>query len=327
MKTNVRATAKCLSAAVASALVIAGAVGTPAAFASPRQAIPAAAQLRAIHTVTYINPLTYYGAFAETGGCFKSEAQAFGYKVQLLGLAQYSNQANLELFQQAITDGSNAVFGTIGVPALFKSVIASASKAGVYIGGQSSGLASDGQAFSIGTNWFTLGKILADGVGAKYPDARVGFLSSSPSQAIQQDAVLGFKQEAKLKFPNMKMVAITYDQGDPTSDVDLVSNMLAAHPDINLLDLVPGDTAGGLQAVKERGLIGKVAVVGGDLTPDHRAALKDGTMWGVTVQDWCTIGKDAIIAFHDLATGKSIPFTWYTGARFVTKSDMPATGY
>lgn len=275
-------------------------------------------------SLTYVNPLPPYQGFSQTGACFKSEAEKFGYTAKLVGTPgnAVDNQAALNLIRQAIAGGSKGIFAFLTIPDLFKPVITQARDKGIYFGGMATGDPSTGQQFESGTDWIEGGKVLADAVGKAYPDARVGFLSSSPSASAQANAVAGFKQEAKAKYPGMKMVAIAYDNGDPTKDASLVSNMLAAHPEINMLNLVPGNTAGGIEAVKERGLIGKVKIVSGDLTPDHVAAMKAGQLWGVTVQDWCGMGKNAVDAFHDLASGKKISFTWPTSVTFASAADL-----
>jgi ribose transport system substrate-binding protein len=325
------AKAKGIYSATVAVATTAGLVayGASSGSSAAKQLTGGAASAHPIHVLTYVNPLPPYLAFNQVGACFRREAKKLGYTAHVVGTPgnAVDNQAALNLINQSIADGTDGVFAFLTIPKLFEPVIKQARSKGIYFGGLDSGMKGTGQQFLAGTDWLEGGKVLADAVGKKYPDAQVGFLSSSPDSSAQADAVKGFEQEAKNRFPHMKMVAIVYDNGDPTQDTSLVSNMLAAHPNINLLNLVPGNTAGGIAAVQERGLTNHVKIVSGDLTPDHRAALKNGTLWGVTSQDWCDQGKYAVEAFHDLSLGKKIKFSWNTSVTFVTKADMPKTGY
>jgi len=101
--------------------------------------------------------------------------------------------------------------------------------------------------------------------------------------------------------------------------------MLTAHPDITALFAIQGtDVAAAITAVAERGLTGKVAVVAADLTPDHRAAIEDGTLLGVGEQGWCEAGTKSADAIKDLSEGKELPATIPTTSTWYTKDNLPA---
>lgn len=284
---------------------------------------------REIKTVTYVNPLPVYPGFNIIGDCFKKEAERLAYEPVLVGTSgsAVDNQGAINLIEQAIVQDTDALLAFVTETELFTPVIQKARAEGIYVGGIASGDKSTGQNFLTGTVWAAAGATVADAVGPRNPDARVGFLSVSPTAAVQSEAIRGFKERAAEKFPNMEMVQTVYDDGDPTKDVEVVGNMLAANPEIDLLFLVPGNTAGGLTAVRERGLAGKIDVISGDLTDDHRAAIESGEMYGVTIQDWCGIGESAVRMFGELAAGEEVPFVNDTGVRFVTKENLPANGF
>ncbi len=87
----------------------------------------------------------------------------------------------------------------------------------------------------------------------------------------------GFKSAMTKALPDTEFVAnqegAEVDQAVPTAE-----QMLSAHPDLNgLYGEAGGATVGAYKAVENRGLTGKVAVFGSDMTSDIANELKKGT--------------------------------------------------
>jgi len=311
-----------VAAAAALLLVGCGAVsGGSAESASPSSG------LRTVHTVTYVNPAPFYPAFTDVAKCLAAEAKKNGWKTVNVGTSgsAVDNQGAIDLISQAIANKTDALVVFPTIPELFAPVIKQARAAGIYVVAQNAGDPSDGQQTQVGTDAHQLGEIIAEGLGAKHPDAQVGVLSGSASTTPHVQEIKGFEDYAKAHFPKMKVVDSEYDNGDATKAPDAFSNMLTAHPEITTLFPIEGtDVAAAITAVKERNLASTVTVVANDLTDDHRAAIENGTLFGVGEQGWCEAGTKSVDAIKSLSEGKKLPNFIATKSIFYSADNLPA---
>lgn len=283
--------------------------------------------LRAVKTITYVNPLPSYPAFNVAGKCFKTEAAKLGYAPTEVGItgSGADNQGSINQISQAIAGGQDAVVVFPTVNSLFTPVIKQARSAGMYVVAMNAGEPSTGQQTEVGTDNAAMGKLMADGLGKTDPNAHVGFVSVSASTQSQADVIKGFQAEAAKAYPNMKVADSQFDNGDFTKGADIFKNMLAAHPEITALFPVPGtEISGAITAVREAGKTGKVNVLGLDLTDITRADIENGTLLAVGDQGWCEMGTKSVDAVKSLAEGKTLPALIPTNSKYYDKSNLPA---
>jgi ABC-type sugar transport system substrate-binding protein len=283
--------------------------------------------LRTVKKVTYVNPLPVYPAFNIAGDCFKTQSEKYGWQVTQVGItgSAVDNQGSLNQISQAIASGADGLLMFPTVDQMFAPVMKQARAKGMYVVALNTGDPSDGQQTTVGSDNAQTGALMADSVGAKNPEAAVGFLSLSATQRSHAEVTEGFKKEAQAKFPKMTFPVIAYDNGDATKDVDIFDNMLRAHPELTTLVLNEGAAiAPAITAVKESGKTGKVDIVGLDLTDQTRAAIEAGTLYGVVNQGWCDMGTKAAIAIKDLSDGKPVPQFIPAQLTFISKSNLPA---
>ena len=280
-----------------------------------------------ITSVTYENPLPSYPAFNVAGKCFKAQAKKEGWKATEVGITgtAVDNQGSINEISQAIASGTDGLLAFPTVNSLFTPVFKQARAKGIYVVALNTGDPSTGQQTQVGTDNASMGKLMADGLGAAAPDSHVAFISVSQDTQAQKDQITGFQNEAAAKYPNMQTTTVVYDNGDATKDVDLIANTMAAHPDINAWFLTEGAAIpGAITAVKEAGKTGSVKLLGLDLTADTQADLTAGTLFGVGDQGWCDMGTKAIIAMKDLSEGKKVPAVIATKNTFYTKDNLPS---
>jgi ribose transport system substrate-binding protein len=307
--------------AAAMALAACSSGSTPGANGTPT------GSLRAVKKVTYVNPLPVYPAFNIAGDCFKTQSEKYGWQVTQVGItgSAVDNQGSLNQISQAIASGADGLLMFPTVDQMFAPVMKQARAKGMYVVALNTGDPSDGQQTTVGSDNAQTGALMADSVGAKNPEAAVGFLSLSATQRSHAEVTEGFKKEAQAKFPKMTFPVIAYDNGDATKDVDIFDNMLRAHPELTTLVLNEGAAiAPAITAVKESGKTGKVDIVGLDLTDQTRAAIEAGTLYGVVNQGWCDMGTKAAIAIKDLSDGKPVPQFIPAQLTFISKSNLPA---
>jgi ribose transport system substrate-binding protein len=94
----------------------------------------------------------------------------------------------------------------------------------------------------------------------------------------------------------------------PEKAYEVTQNELNAHPDITAIFGAwdPGALAA-KSVVAERGLLGKILIVGFDGDPAALKAIKAGEMSGTIKQDNVKMGKDSIQLLVDVIQGKEVP--------------------
>ena len=126
-----------------------------------------------------------------------------------------------------------------------------------------------------------------------------------PEVTSVQDRVKGFRQTLKASCPAVTIVADVDAGGQRDKANSDMGDILQSHKDIKGVFGINDDSAlGALTAVKTAGLNGKIAIVGYDATPEARAAIKSGDMYGDAVQFPDQIGKLTIDTIHDYFAGK-----------------------
>lgn len=284
-------------------------------------------ELREVKTITYVNPAPFYPAFDDVGQCFSDAAKENGWKPVEVGTSGGSvdNQGAIDLISQAIANGTDALVVFPTIPELFTPVIKQARDAGIYVVAQNAGAPSTGQQTQVGTDAKELGALIAEGLGATDPDAKVGILSGTASTTPHVQEIEGFTEYAAEHFPDMEVVASDYTNGDSTKGPEVFSNMLTAHPEITVLFPIEGTSvAAAISAIKERGATGTIQVVANDLTDDHRASIEDGSLLGVGEQGWCESGTKAVDAVKQLSEGKKLPDFIPTTSTWYDASNLPA---
>lgn len=151
---------------------------------------------------------------------------------------------------------------------------------------------------------------------------QVALLPFVPSAATSIQRQQGFEQELK-KHPGVKLVAVQYDQSDISTALSDTENILTSHPKIKGIFAAnePG-VIGAAHALIERGLVGKVKIVGFDNAPDEVTALSQNQVQALVVQNPFQIGYRGVAEVASLLAHKSVPKSVDTGSVVVTKANM-----
>lgn len=115
----------------------------------------------------------------------------------------------------------------------------------------------------------------------------------------------GFLAQMK-KYPNMKVVAVEYNNDSATTAESQVRNLILAHPGlVGVFGTNLYGAQGAGTAVDAAGKKGKVFVAGYDAEPAEVALLKKGVVDILVVQQPAVEGKDAVLYAYDKLTGKA----------------------
>lgn len=280
----------------------------------------------ALKTLTFVNPLPSYAGWKTAEDCMKEEAESLGINFTAVGPsgANVNNAQAVEQINRAIASGQEAI-AIAPLDESFQAAIDRARDKGILVGAVDTLGAAKNLNADIGVGLETIGKTVVDGVGAQYPDAQFATLSIGPS-SIQEKEFEGMQAQIDAKYPDMKIITKVYDNGDLTKDVDLIKNMLLANPQVDFIFSANGaSTSAVVTAIEEAGRTGEVKVIVNDLTPESISALKDGTVWGVNDQGWCTMGTNTAKTLADIAAGdlpKDETYSEDVGVRFVTAENL-----
>ncbi|MFY9884399.1 MAG: substrate-binding domain-containing protein, partial [Candidatus Cybelea sp.] len=151
---------------------------------------------------------------------------------------------------------------------------------------------------------FQAGKLICQAVGKTGSIAIV----DEPEVTSVQDRVKGFKEALAQLCPGVTIVADVDSGGTRDKASSDTGDILQAHRDLRGIFGINDDSAlGALAAVKAAGLNGKVAIVGYDATPEARAAIAKGDMYGDAIQYPAKIGSNTIDVIHDYFDGATPP--------------------
>lgn len=238
----------------------------------------------------------------------KSEADKYGYKIVVVD-ANRDNAKQQSQVEDFISNKVDAIVLTPYDSTAIGSAISEANKANIPVftadiastskqGDVSAHIASDN--FQGGAE---AGKLICQAVKSG-PVAII----NEPEVTSVQDRVKGFRQAIKANCPAVTIVADVDAGGQRDKANSDTGDILQSHKDLKGIFGINDDSAlGALAAVKAAGLNGKIAIVGYDATPEARAAIKRGDMYGDAVQFPAQIGKLTVDTIHDYFNGKKPP--------------------
>jgi ribose transport system substrate-binding protein len=133
----------------------------------------------------------------------------------------------------------------------------------------------------------------------------------------------GFLDEIR-KHPGITVTErILYSDSDVNKAVTVTENLLTGSPDLAGIFAAnePG-VKGALTVVRQRGLAGKVKLVGYDASPDQIQALRDGVVQALVVQDPFKMGYEGVNAVVNAKNGAAVEKRIDTGVAVVTPENI-----
>jgi ribose transport system substrate-binding protein len=151
----------------------------------------------------------------------------------------------------------------------------------------------------------------------------VAELMHKPGGMSTGDRERAFEATMANEFPTIHVVDRRYGMADRAKSRDAAENILTAHPNLNgVFASAEANSLGAIQAIQARGLAGKIKLVTFDFSDEHVAALKDGTIDVMLVQDPYRIGYEAVHSLVMKLNGQTPPATIDLKARVIVKQDL-----
>jgi ribose transport system substrate-binding protein len=161
---------------------------------------------------------------------------------------------------------------------------------------------------------------LAEKLGGKGKIAILGVKAGSVSTDQREQ---GFQETIKQKYPDIKIVAFQYGDADRAKSLDRATDILTTHPDLNgAFASNESSTVGLVQAIKQKGLAGKVVLVGFDSSPNLIDDLKAGAIDSLVLQDPFKMGYEGVKTMVAKLNGQTPPRIIDTGVKLLTKENL-----
>jgi ribose transport system substrate-binding protein len=223
------------------------------------------------------------------------KAKELGYKIQYLGPPTEADVAAQVDFVRTITKRKPAgiLLAALDSKALIPPV-EEAMKAGVPVVMVDSGIDGDAPVASILTDQVKggvmAGEEMAKLLGGKGLVADHGIQAGSVSAGRSK----GFQQA--IKAAGMKALPTKWTDADTAKSMNITTDELTGHPDLKGIFNACAASAGDAEAVKSKGLKGKVKIVAFDPSPEVLPLFDDGTIQALIAQDPYQMGYQGVAA-------------------------------
>jgi ribose transport system substrate-binding protein len=161
---------------------------------------------------------------------------------------------------------------------------------------------------------------LAELIGKR---GKVGVVMHKPGGTSTLLRERGFEDTIQKEFPAVNIAAKQFGMSDPARSLAAAENILTAQSDLaGIFASSEPSSLGAIQAIRSRGLSGKIKLVTFDSSDEHITALRDGTINVMLVQDPYKIGYEAVRSLTEKLAGRTPPRRIDLPAREITKADL-----
>jgi ribose transport system substrate-binding protein len=259
----------------------------------------------------------------------RKAGQDLGVKVPELGAQSESDiNGQISILENAVAEKPAAIvisptqFAALGKP------IDAAAKSVKIIGIDS---AADSKAFTsfLTTDNVQGGRVAADALAAAItkvygkPEGNIALITSLPGVGSLDERAKGFKEVLASKYPGLKLVADKVADGQATTALNIMTDLITANPDLRGVfasNLIMAQGAG--QAIAENKLQDKMKLIGFDNDDKLVKFLSDGVIAGLVVQDPYRMGYDGVKTALAASKGQTVPAFVDTGVNLITKDNM-----
>jgi len=150
---------------------------------------------------------------------------------------------------------------------------------------------------------------------------KVAILAVQVGAASTMAREKGFEDYVQKNLPGIQILDKRYGEADFAISLRAAENILTAHPDLDAMFASNESSAvGAAQALKQRG--SKVKLVGFDAGPTLEAALREGTIDSLVVQNPFKMGYESVIAAVKAMKGEKVEKINNMPPRLVVKADL-----
>lgn len=162
---------------------------------------------------------------------------------------------------------------------------------------------------AIGQDAYAAGQLAGQAI-EKYTGGtgKIGVISGvfgAPQHEARMNGALDYIKE---KCPGIEVVGKFENKDQGQRAYELTNDMITANPDLKLVYVTAGGPFGAAQAIKEKGLTGKVGVICYDHIPENLEYVYSGEIVGAIAQDPVGQGFDScVMLYNKLVAGTEYP--------------------
>jgi ribose transport system substrate-binding protein len=161
--------------------------------------------------------------------------------------------------------------------------------------------------------------VLSDLIGGSGDIAMIPHVPGATTCILRER---GFDRGLK-NHPDLNLVAKQYSQTEVARAMAVTEDIVTAHPGLRgIFAANESGTVGCAQALKSRGLAGKIKLVGFDASPNELKALRDGTVDALIVQNPYQMGYLGVKTALDMLNGEPVDKRIDTGVFVVTRENL-----
>jgi ribose transport system substrate-binding protein len=249
----------------------------------------------------------------------------FGVEIRWKGPAQETDYtAQINIVEDAI---NSRVDGIVLAPSHGESlvpVVLKAQKEGIPVTIFDSGISTDQYLAYVATDNQQGGVVGAERLGEKLGGkGEVAILGTKKGSVSTDQRETGFQDTIKQKFPGIQIVQFLYGEADRAKSLDRATDILTAHPNLRgIFASNESSSVGAVQAIKQKGLVGKVILVGFDSSPNLIEDLKAGALDSLVLQNPYKMGYEGVKSIVDKLNGKEPARLQDTGVKLLTKENL-----
>jgi ribose transport system substrate-binding protein len=199
-----------------------------------------------------------------------------------------------------------------------------AAAAGIPVTVFDSGVDSTNYMSFLATNNYEAGQMAARKLAELLQGkGSIAVVLHAPGSRSTMDREQGFFETLSKEFPGISVAARQYGMSERAKAMAAAENMLTAHPDLRgIFASSEPSSVGTAQAIKERGLSGKIRFVGFDASEGLVEDLKGGTIDALIAQDPFQMGYQTVKTLVDKLHGRTSPKQIDMHARVITRADL-----
>jgi ribose transport system substrate-binding protein len=213
-------------------------------------------------------------------------------------------EVQISLMDTQINDGANVIFLQPVDSVAIGPSIAKAKRAGIPVITLNIDAVEDHAAHVEMSHYagaMDIAKTMGASMGGK---GKVAILNAPPGIIIRDQRTNGFVDGLKKYHPDIQIVADQPADWDRKKAQDVITTILAAHPDITGVFGVNDSMAlGAVDVAKQKGILNKLVIFGDDGEKDALESIEAGELSGTQYTDVYQQGRFAAAAAVVLATG------------------------
>ncbi len=165
----------------------------------------------------------------------------------------------------------------------------------------------------------TAGRRMVEILGGTGKVGVIGFMPGSASTVKRENGFLDVVKEA----PGIEMIGLKFNMADRAKALAEAENLMTAHPDLaGFFADNESSTDGTVRAVKQRGLAGKIKIVGFDASDELLGEMREGAIDSIVVQDPFKMGYESTKALADALAGREPVSEMDSGAYLITPQNV-----